>query len=46
VGVWIFGETLEPHVVAGAAIVVAAGLFTLWREAVSRRRARPSAPPA
>ena len=45
VGVWVFGETLEPHVVAGAAIVVAAGLFTLWREAVNRRRARPSSPP-
>ncbi len=46
VGVWVFGETLETHVVAGAAIVVAAGLFTLWREAVNRRRARPSLPRA
>ena len=42
VGVWIFGETLQTHVVIGAAIVVAAGIFTLWREAVSRRRASPS----
>jgi drug/metabolite transporter (DMT)-like permease len=46
VGVWIFGETLEAHVVIGAAIVVAAGLFTLWREAVKRRKARPSSQPA
>lgn len=46
VGVWIFGETLEAHVVIGAAIVVAAGLFTLWREAVKRRKERPSSLPA
>jgi drug/metabolite transporter (DMT)-like permease len=45
VGVWIFGETLEAHVVIGAAIVVAAGIFTLWREAVRRRRERPSSTP-
>ena len=32
VGISIFGETLRPEVVAGAALVVAAGLFTLWRE--------------
>ncbi|MEX0306206.1 MAG: DMT family transporter [Ruegeria sp.] len=31
-GISIFGETLRPEVVAGAALVVAAGLFTLWRE--------------
>ncbi|NOC85251.1 DMT family transporter [Ruegeria sp. HKCCD6428] len=31
-GISIFGETLRPEVVAGATIVVAAGLFTLWRE--------------
>ncbi|NOD65203.1 MULTISPECIES: DMT family transporter [unclassified Ruegeria] len=31
-GISVFGETLRPEVVAGAAIVVAAGLFTLWRE--------------
>jgi drug/metabolite transporter (DMT)-like permease len=46
VGVWVFGETLETHVVLGAAIVVAAGVFTLWREAVKRRKARPSSTPA
>jgi len=31
-GVAIFGETLRSNVIAGAVIVVAAGLFTLWRE--------------
>lgn len=31
-GITIFEETLRPAVVAGAALVVAAGLFTLWRE--------------
>lgn len=30
-GLTVFGETLEPNVAIGAAIVVAAGLFTLWR---------------
>ncbi|MCB1335128.1 MAG: DMT family transporter [Roseivivax sp.] len=31
VGVIAFGETIRTNVAAGAAIVVAAGLFTLWR---------------
>lgn len=30
-GIVVFGETLESNVVAGAAIVVGAGMFTLWR---------------
>ncbi len=30
-GMTVFGETLEVNVAIGAAIVVAAGLFTLWR---------------
>ncbi|MCR8547690.1 DMT family transporter [Salipiger sp. P9] len=30
-GLTVFGETLRPNVVLGAAIIVAAGLFTLWR---------------
>jgi drug/metabolite transporter (DMT)-like permease len=33
-GMAVFGETLETNVVIGAAIIVAAGLFTLWRERV------------
>mmetsp|Transcript_6870 Transcript_6870/g.10801 ORF Transcript_6870/g.10801 Transcript_6870/m.10801 type:complete len:290 (-) Transcript_6870:491-1360(-) len=32
VGIMIFGEALQINVMIGAAIVVAAGLFTLWRE--------------
>nr|WP_255596722.1 DMT family transporter [Cognatishimia sp. MH4019] len=31
-GLLVFNETLEMNVVIGASIVVAAGLFTLWRE--------------
>lgn len=30
-GIAVFDETLEPHVALGVGIVVAAGLFTLWR---------------
>lgn len=32
VGILVFGEALQINVVIGAGIVVAAGLFTLWRE--------------
>lgn len=31
IGVVVFGDTLRANVLLGAAIVVAAGLFTLWR---------------
>jgi drug/metabolite transporter (DMT)-like permease len=37
IGIWVFGETAEPAVLAGSAIVVAAGLFTLWREHIRRK---------
>lgn len=40
IGIQVFGETLEPNVAIGAAIVVAAAIFTLWREGQARRRAR------
>ncbi|WP_417720393.1 DMT family transporter [Salipiger sp.] len=33
-GVAVFGETIRPNVAIGAAIIVAAGLFTLWRARV------------
>ena len=36
IGLLLLGETLRPNVSVGAAIVVAAGLFTLWR---SRQKA-------
>ncbi|MBT8474049.1 MAG: DMT family transporter [Alphaproteobacteria bacterium] len=35
-GVAIFAETLAPNVVLGASIVVAAGIFTLWRERAAK----------
>ena len=31
-GIFLFGETLRPNVALGVTIIVAAGLFTLWRE--------------
>ncbi|MEO1687274.1 MAG: EamA family transporter, partial [Pseudomonadota bacterium] len=37
VGATVFGEALEAPVILGAAIVIAAGLFTAWREAVRAR---------
>lgn len=42
IGVTVFDETLHATTVIGAGIVVAAGLFTLWRERV--RRLRETAP--
>jgi drug/metabolite transporter (DMT)-like permease len=41
IGVYILGETLEPNVAIGAAIVVSAGIFTLLR--ARRKGARPAA---
>ncbi|MCV2867888.1 DMT family transporter [Defluviimonas sp. WL0002] len=38
-GIFIFGETLRTNVLIGAGIVVAAGLFTLWRARVRSSRA-------
>jgi drug/metabolite transporter (DMT)-like permease len=38
IGVIVFDETLHTTTVIGAAIVVAAGLFTFWRERVRRLR--------
>ena len=40
VGVMIYGEVLTAHMVIGAAIVIAAGLFTIWREQLTARRRR------
>ena len=34
IGMIVFNDVLRPNVVAGAVIVVAAGLFTLWRQRV------------
>ena len=35
-GIAVFSETIRPNVAAGAALIVAAGLFTLWRERWAR----------
>ena len=32
IGLWIFNEKLEVHVVMGALLVVLSGLFAIWRE--------------
>jgi drug/metabolite transporter (DMT)-like permease len=41
IGVGLMGETIRPNVAIGAAIVVGAGLFTLWR---ARQKASSSEP--
>jgi drug/metabolite transporter (DMT)-like permease len=38
IAVMVFGEVLRVNMVIGAAIVVGAGLFTVWRENVLARR--------
>jgi drug/metabolite transporter (DMT)-like permease len=43
IGITVFGETLRWNVAAGAVLVVAAGLFTLWRARV--KAAAGAAPP-
>lgn len=35
-GTTLFGDRLEPNVVLGAAVVVSAGVFTLWRARVKK----------
>lgn len=39
IGMILFGETLQINVVIGAGIVVAAGVFTLWRQRVREKAA-------
>lgn len=36
IGISVFGETVRTNVAIGAALIVAAGLFTFWRERVKR----------
>jgi drug/metabolite transporter (DMT)-like permease len=38
IGITIFSETLRPNEAIGAAIVVSAGLFTLWRQRIKAQR--------
>ena len=42
IGVFVFGETLRANVVFGVVLIVAAGLFTLWRARVSHAPVGPS----
>ncbi len=37
IGITLFGETVRTNVAIGAALIVAAGLFTFWRESRQRR---------
>jgi drug/metabolite transporter (DMT)-like permease len=37
IGLWLFGETLRTNVAIGAGVVVAAGLFTLWRQRIKAK---------
>lgn len=39
-GILIFHETLQWNVIIGSLIIVAAGLFTIWREAAVQRKKR------
>lgn len=43
-GMVLFGESLRINVALGASLVVAAGLFTLWRERLRQKVGAPSAP--
>jgi drug/metabolite transporter (DMT)-like permease len=38
IGATVFGETISLRMVVGSAIVVGAGIFTVWRESVVARR--------
>ncbi|EKJ96387.1 hypothetical protein C241_08018 [Bradyrhizobium lupini HPC(L)] len=40
IGVTIYGEVVTSNMVIGAAIVIAAGLFTIWREHMTARKGR------
>lgn len=43
IGVTVYGEVVTSNMVLGAAIVIAAGLFTIWREHVVGRKERRQA---
>jgi len=45
-GFAIWGDVPTPHLLAGAAVVAASGLYLLWRETLRRGRVRPAASPA
>ncbi|MEL7465381.1 MAG: DMT family transporter [Pseudomonadota bacterium] len=43
VGVTVFGEVISPWTILGCAVVIGAGVFAFWREAVRAREARRAA---
>ncbi len=43
VGLAVFGEALDPFVILGAGIIIAAATYIAHREAVAERRARAAA---
>jgi drug/metabolite transporter (DMT)-like permease len=43
IGMTVFGERLAWNTVAGAVVIVAAGIFTVWREYQKRHAVQPSA---
>lgn len=43
-GVTLFDERLTPNLVVGSAVVVGAGIFTIWRESVAARRRTVAGP--
>lgn len=45
-GVFVFGEPLDPWVIVGGLVIVSAVSFISWREALLRRRALTPASPA
>jgi drug/metabolite transporter (DMT)-like permease len=40
-GVFLFGEPVDPYVLAGGAVIIAAVSFITWREARLSRRSTP-----
>jgi drug/metabolite transporter (DMT)-like permease len=45
-GFAVWGDVPTPHLLVGAVIVVASGLYILWRETLRRSQARPAPAPA
>ncbi|RWX59205.1 DMT family transporter, partial [Mesorhizobium sp. M2A.F.Ca.ET.039.01.1.1] len=48
IGYFVFGDVTSPNTLVGGVIVVAAGIFIIWRErqlGLERTRTRTAAPP-
>jgi len=42
IGFFVFGEYLQPTLLLGAAIIIASGVFIIWRESLRRVSRRPA----